>query len=149
MTISWQLMAIIALGGAIGSAARYGFVILFGRIMEHVHVRFANMIFGLEWVPEAAPRFPWGVMGVNIIGSFIMGVLVSLFATRWPISAEYRALLTTGFLGGFTTFSSFSLDAMILLERNSLLSAASYVILSVSLSLAAIMFGQFIVTGRA
>ncbi|MDI9348381.1 MAG: CrcB family protein [Candidatus Symbiobacter sp.] len=148
MSISWTMLGIVAVGGAIGSAARYIFVMLFGGMMEQLHGKIAHKLFGLAWVPEAAPRFPWGVMGANVVGSFMMGLLVSLFASKWPISAEYRALLTTGFLGGFTTFSSFSLDTMILFERGGVPSAVIYVVLSVALSLLAFALAQYLISGR-
>ena len=114
----------VAFGGAIGAAARY-----------LVGVQALRM-FGLD--------FPWGTMIVNIVGSFAMGVIVSLFALKLQASQEVRAFLTTGVLGGFTTFSAFSLDFAVLAERKALAAAGFYVIGSVGLSLMALFAGLWI-----
>ena len=85
-------------------------------------------------------EFPWGTLAVNVAGSFIMGALVGWLAFRadqsW--SQHVRLFLATGVLGGFTTFSAFSLDAMLLWERGEALSAAAYVGGSVVLSIIAL-----------
>ncbi len=78
------------LGGAIGSSMRYMIGIFMGTW------------FGKD--------FPWGTITVNILGSFLMGLLVGLFADKYVVSDEIKTLILVGFLGGFTTFSSFSLD---------------------------------------
>ncbi len=83
--------------------------------------------------------FPWGTMAVNILGSFLMGVLVVVLARKG--GNAYAPLLMTGMLGGYTTFSAFSLDALTLFERGQLGAAAGYVLGSVTLSLAAIVVG--------
>ena len=93
MTVLW-----VALGGAIGSAARYGVNILVGTA---------------AWRRE----FPWHTLIVNVLGCFIMGLLVELMALKLNVGNEVRAFLTTGILGGFTTFSAFSLDFALLVER--------------------------------
>jgi CrcB protein len=84
--------------------------------------------------------FPWGTLTVNVIGSFAMGLLAGWLALKagesWSQSA--RLLLATGILGGFTTFSAFSLDAMLLWEGGSVAAAALYVLASVILSIAAL-----------
>jgi CrcB protein len=90
------------------------------------------------------PGFPWGTLAVNIVGSLLMGLLAALLAGR---ATEARLLLMTGVLGGFTTFSAFSLDAWVLWERGDVGLAAGYVLASVLLSLAALGFG--LVLGRA
>ena len=82
---------------------------------------------------------------VNVAGSFIMGALVALMAARWNVGQDTRAFLTTGILGGFTTFSAFSLDFALLVERRDYLLASSYVLASVGLSLIAIMAGLALV----
>jgi CrcB protein len=115
----------VALGGALGSAARYGVNVLSGRL------------FGAG--------FPWHTLIVNVAGSFIMGALVALMAARWNVGQDTRAFLTTGILGGFTTFSAFSLDFALLVERRDYLLASSYVLASVGLSLIAIMAGLALV----
>ncbi len=115
----------VAFGGAIGAAARY-----------LVGVQ-AVRLFGLD--------FPWGTMIVNVVGSFAMGMVISLFALKLQASQEVRAFLTTGVLGGFTTFSAFSLDFAVLAERKALAAAGFYVIGSVGLSLMALFAGLWIV----
>jgi CrcB protein len=111
----------IAAGGALGSVARH-----------LVNVASARVL-GIE--------FPWGTLTVNVVGSFIMGAVISIMAMRWSASLEARAFLTTGILGGFTTFSAFSLDFATLVERRALDTAFYYAAGSVALSLAAIFAG--------
>ena len=115
----------IGVGGGIGAVLRY-----------LVSVAALRLI---------GPGFPWGTLAVNVAGSLAMGVLVSLFAQRWPASGEMRAFLTTGILGGFTTFSAFSLDAVALAERDAWLAAAAYVAGSVAVSILALAAGQRLV----
>jgi CrcB protein len=78
---------------------------------------------------------------VNVIGSFAMGLLAGFFAYRAGIPQHVRLFLTTGVLGGFTTFSTFSLDAALLIERHSFGLAAGYVVGSLAAGLAALFFG--------
>lgn len=88
------------------------------------------------------PQFPWGTMAVNVVGSLAMGVLAGWFAARtgaW--TGHMKLLLLTGVLGGFTTFSAFSLDAVALWERGATLEAAAYVGASVALSVIALVIG--------
>ncbi|MEK9902126.1 MAG: CrcB family protein, partial [Rhodospirillaceae bacterium] len=85
--------------------------------------------------------FPWGTLAVNILGSFVMGALVHIMAVSWSVSPELRALLTVGGLGAFTTFSTFSLDAVALYERGQLMLAAGYVLASVIGALGALVLG--------
>lgn len=115
----------VALGGAMGSAARYGVNVLSGKIM--------------------GGDFPWHTLTVNVLGSFIMGVLVELMALKLNMGQEMRAFLTTGILGGFTTFSAFSLDFAVLVERKAYLAAGSYAAASVVLSLMAVFAGLALV----
>lgn len=115
----------VALGGAIGASARY--------LTNVASLR----LFG--------PGFPWGTVVVNVLGSFLMGVLVVAMA---QLSGNRLApLLMTGVLGGFTTFSAFSLDAVTLWERGEVLQAVSYVAGSVSVSIAALVAGLFVARG--
>lgn len=114
----------VALGGALGSAARYGVNVTCGRF--------------------CGTAFPWGTLSVNILGSFIMGLLVAAMALRLNLSLEARAFLTTGILGGFTTFSAFSLDFAVMAERGDWTGAALYAGASVGLSLAAIFAGLWL-----
>jgi CrcB protein len=112
-------------GGAIGAVARYGVNVWSGRLL--------------------GTQFPWHTLIVNVLGCFIMGVLIELLARRISLGLEARAFLTTGILGGFTTFSAFSLDFALLLERKAYLTAAGYVAASVGLSLAAVIAGLALV----
>jgi fluoride exporter len=115
----------VAAGGALGSALRYMVNIWSGRIM------------GMD--------FPWGTLIVNVLGCFIMGVLVNMMALKITLTQESRAFLTVGVLGGFTTFSAFSLDVALLVERKTYLAAAAYGTASVLLSLGAVFAGLALV----
>ena len=112
---------IVFLGAGVGGALRHG-----------VNVA-AVRLFGYG--------FPFGTLIVNIAGSFMMGVLAGYFAFRPGIPQELRLFLTTGILGGFTTFSAFSLDAALLVERHSYALAAGYMVGSVGISVAALFLG--------
>jgi CrcB protein len=112
----------IALGGAIGV------------VLRHV------MNIGVAKV--AGSDFPWHTMLINISGSFVMGLLIALMALRWNVTNEVRAFLTTGILGGYTTFSAFSFDFAVLVERKAYALAGAYALGSVVLSLAAIIAGM-------
>lgn len=112
---------LVALGGAAGSMLRYA--------------------TGLGATRLLGPAFPWGTMIVNVAGSFVIGVFVETIARRFDASEPVRLLLVTGFLGGFTTFSSFSLDAAALLERGQAGLALLYMGGSLVLSLAAVFAG--------
>jgi len=85
--------------------------------------------------------FPWGTIIVNVVGSFLMGLLIEALALRYSGSVELRTFLATGVLGGLTTFSAFSLDFAILLERGAHLPAALYLLGSVSLAILALFAG--------
>lgn len=91
------------------------------------------------------PGFPIATGAVNVIGSLVMGLLAAFMAHRW--NNHYAPLLLTGVLGGFTTFSAFSLDAMTLWERGQGIGALVYVVASVALSLAAVVAGLAIGRG--
>ena len=78
--------------------------------------------------------FPWGILFVNVLGSFILGALVETFALFWSPSQELRALIVVGLLGAFTTFSTFSMDVVVLLNKGEMLHAALYIGASVALS---------------
>lgn len=90
-------------------------------------------------------NFPYGTITVNIIGSFIMGLLIEYLSRTLPHSLELRAFLTVGILGGFTTFSAFSLDTILLIERGNLPLAAIYVLSSVIFSIMAVFIGMNLV----
>ncbi|MDE2385657.1 MAG: fluoride efflux transporter CrcB [Alphaproteobacteria bacterium] len=116
---------IVFLGGGLGAAARYGMNIGVARV--------------------AGSAFPWHTMVINITGCFIMGALTELMAPRLNISNEMRLFLTTGILGGYTTFSAFALDFALLMERRDAAGAAAYVLASVGLSLIACFIGLWLV----
>jgi CrcB protein len=122
---------LVFLGGGIGAAARHG-----------VNIGAARL-FGLN--------FPYGTLIVNIAGSFLMGVIAAWFAFRadagW--TQHTRLFLTTGILGGFTTFSAFSLDAALLWERGATGQAIGYVVLSVGLSVLGLVAGLALVRSMA
>lgn len=115
----------VALGGAIGSAARYGVNVWSGRML--------------------GSGFPWHTFMVNVAGCFAMGVLVALMGLKLNVGTETRAFLTTGILGGFTTFSAYSLDFALLVERKSYGAALAYGAGSVALSLIAVFAGLYLV----
>lgn len=83
--------------------------------------------------------FPWGTLIINVTGSFLIGLLAALFATRWNLPQTARIFLTVGICGGYTTFSTFSLDAWYLIERGQTLASAVYMIVSVVLSVGALI----------
>ena len=112
---------LVAVGGAIGSLLRY--------------------YVGLGSLRLMGPGFPWGTLVVNVVGCFIIGVFAEMIARRFNASVELRLLLITGFLGGFTTFSAFSLDAITLFERGDIFAGGIYIVASVGLSMAAVMAG--------
>jgi len=101
------MLASIAAGGAIGAMARY--------LATHWVMRFTG------------GTFPFGTLVVNVVGCFLMGVLVEALALRYHLSPTAQAFVVTGVLGGFTTFSTFSLEAGLLMERHAYGLAALYV----------------------
>ena len=118
-------MTHLALGGAIGASLRH---------MANVA---ALRLFG--------PAFPFGTLFVNVAGSFAMGLLIAWLALKAEGGGQnLRLFLATGVLGGFTTFSAFSLDAMVLWQRGEGAAALLYVALSVALSIAALAAGLWI-----
>ena len=116
---------IVFLGGGIGAALRHG-------------VNLASA----RWLGTA---FPYATMFENISGSLVMGLLAGYFAFRGGPPQHWQLFLTTGILGGYTTFSTFSLDAMLLYERGALGLAALYVLGSVVLSIVCLFAGLMIV----
>jgi CrcB protein len=109
---------VVAVGGALGAMARYAVSIL---------------IFNVS-----SDKFPYATLTVNVLGSFIMGILFVIIVERAALPAEMRGLLMVGFLGAFTTFSTFSLDALNLWQNGHLFLALVYVIATVVLCLVAI-----------
>ncbi|WP_372884348.1 fluoride efflux transporter CrcB [Shimia sp.] len=115
----------VALGGAAGATLRY--------------------LTGLWVLRLVGPGFPMGIITVNIVGSFLMGLCATVASQRG--FAPLSPLVMTGFLGGFTTFSAFSLEAVTLFERGEIGAAAAYVAISVIGSLAALMLGLWVMRG--
>lgn len=110
---------------------------------------------GRHAVNELAARccgvlFPWGTLMVNVLGSLLMGALISYFALRGEgHQQQLRLFLATGILGGFTTFSAFSLEIVTLYERGNVAQAAGYAAISVALSLAAVFAGMWLLRIRS
>lgn len=122
-------LLLVAAGGAVGSVCRY--------------------LVGIATLRLFGPNFPWGTLTVNIVGSLAIGILVELIARRFDASIELRLLIVTGFLGGFTTFSAFSLDVISLFERGAVVQAGVYVASSILFSLLAVFVGLALVRSFA
>jgi CrcB protein len=124
-TLNSQLIIAVACGGALGSVTRYLVGIGSGKL------------FGID--------FPWGTLIINITGSFLIGLFVGMFATRWDLPQAARVFLTVGICGGYTTFSTFSLDAYYLMERGQAVAAGAYMVGSVVLSVGALVGAMLLV----
>ena len=116
------IVAQVALGGALGSLGRYGLQLASLRAM--------------------GPAFPVGTLALNVLGCFVMGLLFVWLTERGLM--RFAPFLITGILGGFTTFSAFSLDAFLLWEKGQMVGAAGYVLASVLLSLVAVGAGVWL-----
>lgn len=112
---------VVFLGAGLGGMARHG-----------VNVA------ALRW---AGNGFPFGTLFINLLGSFLMGVVAEYFLVRTGLPQHLRLFLTTGILGGFTTFSAFSLEIVLLWQRGQAAQAASYAVLSVLLGVAGLLAG--------
>lgn len=119
----------VAIGGALGATARYG--------------------VGVGAVHVFGHGYPWGTLIVNIVGSFLMGALIAKFAQMDGTSTVIKTMLTTGFLGAFTTFSTFSLDFMTMWQRGEAIQAFIYMAASVVLSIAALGLAMYLMRGSA
>lgn len=118
-------LLLVAAGGAIGAALRH--LVNLGSLR----------LFG--------PGFPYGTLTVNIVGSLIMGIFVELLVLKLQGSGNLRLFIATGLLGGFTTFSAFSLDVAVMAERGAIAMAGAYVAASVVLSISALFAGLWLV----
>ena len=120
-----KMLLLASAGGAIGAGARYLVTLGLGRLL--------------------GTSFPWGTLTVNIVGSFLMGFIIEYIMLRAAGSAEMRTFLATGILGGFTTFSAFSLEVSAMLERGDYASAGGYILASLAISVAAVFAGLALV----
>jgi len=116
---------VVFLGGGIGAAMRHGINLVVARLL--------------------GTAFPYGTLLINVTGSLIMGLVAAYFAFKGDASQHWRLFLTTGILGGYTTFSAFSLDAALLYERGEVGLAALYVVASVALSILGLFAGLALV----
>jgi len=116
---------IVFLGGGIGAALRHGVNLASARLL--------------------GTAFPYHTLIINVTGSLVMGLIAGYFALKGDASQSWRLFLTTGILGGYTTFSAFSLDAALLYERGELGLAALYVLASVALSIGGLFAGLALV----
>lgn len=112
---------VVFIGGGLGAALRHG-----------VNIGVARLL---------GTSFPYGTLTVNVAGCLIMGLLAGYFAFKGDVTQSWRLFLTTGILGGFTTFSAFSLDVALLYERGDIGLAATYILASVAMSLVAVFAG--------
>jgi fluoride exporter len=116
---------IVFAGGGVGAALRHGFNLAFARLI--------------------GTAFPYATLFENVSGSIVMGLLIAFFAFKSGIPQHWQLFLTTGILGGYTTFSTFSLDAALLYERGEIGPAALYILLSVLLSIGGLFGGLMLV----
>jgi CrcB protein len=121
-----KTLLFIAFGGAFGAVLRYG--------------------ASLGVYTVLGRGFPWGTLFVNVVGSLLMGLLSILLLERYNIGPEWRAAALVGMLGSFTTFSTFSIETLNLLEQGDLLRAAGNIVFSIAVCLVAVWFG--VVLGR-
>jgi len=116
---------IVFFGGGLGAALRHGANITLARLL--------------------GTAFPYGTLTINVLGSLVMGLIAEFFALKSGLPQHWRLFLTTGILGGFTTFSAFSLEAALLYERGEVAGAAIYVVASVALAIGALFAGMAVV----
>ena len=116
----------IFVGGGTGAIARYTMMAAIGRMIP-------------------TTLFPWPTLAVNMLGAVLIGILVEILALRTPLGDVGRSLLITGFLGGFTTFSTFSLETALMLERGDYAAMAAYACASVLGTVVAVFIGSGIV----
>ena len=112
----------VAVGGALGAVSRYS--------------------FGLVALALIGNRFPWATLGVNVVGSFLIGLAAVVIGDRIVDGELWRPLVIVGFLGAFTTFSAFSLDTLLLLQQGNYNTALAYMLGSVALCLGGTVSGM-------
>lgn len=117
-----NMLLFVALGGSAGAVARY--------------------LVATQIYRATGGTFPWGTLAVNVVGCAVLGALVETMALAWSPSEELRAFLTVGLLGALTTFSAFSLEVVLMMHRGEWLPAGAYVVLSVVLSVGALLLAM-------
>ncbi len=123
--MEWKAFLAVGIGGAIGAMLRYA--------------------VGLAFIQRFGPGFPWGTFAINVSGSFLIGVIAQLALTRsFGVTPAVRLFAATGVLGGYTTFSTFSLDTMVLIGDGALSLSAAYALGSVAAGLLAAYAGQIL-----
>lgn len=115
------LWALACAGGALGAGVRH--------------------IINMQFLRLFGPAFPWATGTINVTGSFLMGLLAGTLAAKTHLGPEWRVFLGTGILGGYTTFSAFSLDIWVLFDKGNTMGAAAYLLGSIVLSLLALVAG--------
>jgi len=115
-------LALLALAGSLGTLARYG-------------------LAGLVHRYDGA-SFPWGTLAVNVTGCFLVGLLAALFESRWPVTGETRVILLVGFMGAFTTFSTFGWESVRMVQTGEWAKAALYIGASLLVGLVAMILGM-------
>jgi fluoride exporter len=123
---AWRQVFVLSLGGVMGVNARYWLTVWMARWSD--------------------PRFPWATFTINVSGSFAIGFLSTVLTARLP-HPYFRLLVLVGFLGGYTTFSSFSLEALVLWERGDWGRAVGYVVGSVAMGLMGVVLGVVLARG--
>jgi len=116
-----KTLIFVAMGGALGASVRF--------LLSAAALRLLG------------PQFPWGTLAANLIGSFLMGLLIGALVTRIDLSDHLRAFFSVGVLGGFTTFSAFSLELANMIERGDLSLAGLYALTSLILGVTALFAG--------
>lgn len=119
----------VAAGGALGAVARYAMA---GAVQR-----------------AAGGVFPWGTLAVNILGALLMGAIVEGAARLWTMPADIRLFLVTGVLGGFTTFSAFSLETALMMEKGDWGPAIAYIAASVALTVLFLFCGMWAIRSLA
>jgi len=120
----------VAAGGALGAIARYAMAGAVQRL-------------------TGAGTFPWGTLAVNVLGALLMGIIVEASARFWTLSGDLRLFLTTGVLGGFTTFSAFSLETALMMEKGDWGVAIAYIAASVALTVLFLFCGMWAIRSLA
>ena len=123
--MQWMTLFSVMVGGAVGAGLRYGL---------------AGLMAG--WVIMGVPL---PILVINALGSCLLGVMVEGFALKWTVAPHIHAALTIGMMGGLTTFSTFSMEAYLMIQKHQMAEAAAYIIGSAVVSIAAFAFGMHVI----